>query len=347
MFVFYNNREGRVKNSPLINLSSIEAVVLRKIWIFLAVTISILLSSIDNTAVSVALPAITKAFNTNILVSGWVMSIYMLVSMSSMPLAVRISEIVGSKKALFYAQLLFISGSILCMLAPNIQLLILFRAMQGIGGSGFLPIGTTIISEEFPESRQRSIGLISSILPLGTIIGPNVGGLMVDSLGWNSIYWINIPFGIIVIAAVWLLLPARKRLTGRQQRLDIKGACLFFCSVGAFMLALTLLGDYVSVASVWHYAIIGALILSSAFFMIIFIATRTRCRTIINVRLLRAKPFVGATYLILSSAPVFWCFFADTPVCCFCFGMSTVQSGFILTPRSICMIVGATTTVFC
>jgi len=77
--------------------------------------------------------------------------------------------------------------------------LIAARFIQAIGGGGFMPSATGIISEEFPESRQKAIGLFSSIFPIGQLLGPNIGGWLISKFSWRSVFWINIPFGIVVL----------------------------------------------------------------------------------------------------------------------------------------------------
>src|SRR5205807_7702388 len=107
----------------------------------------------------------------------------------------------------------------LCGLAPNIYLLILFRVIQAIGGGAMLPAATGILVAEFPDNRDRMLGLFSSIFPLGGIIGPNLGGLIVQYASWREVFLVNVPIGIIAFAG--LLPRALRDEPTKRQRMDL------------------------------------------------------------------------------------------------------------------------------
>ena len=122
------------------------------------------------------------------------LSIYQIASTIVMPLVGKLSDIIGRKLTFILCLLMYILGSFLSAIAPTIEVLIIARFIQAIGGGGFMPSAVGIAAEEFPESRQKAIGLFSSIFPIGQILGPNLGGWLVSILGWKSVFWINIPF---------------------------------------------------------------------------------------------------------------------------------------------------------
>ncbi len=171
---------------------------MRRYLVFSVVSLALLLSSISNSSASVAFPVIMSDLNTSLIMAGWILPAYQLVQTIVMPVAGKISEVLGRRATFIAYTLLFSAGSILCALSPNIYLLIGARVIQAIGGGGFMPCAAGIVSDEFPEARQRFIGLFSSIFPIGTIIGPNVGEWMVETFGWRSIFWFNVPLGIVV-----------------------------------------------------------------------------------------------------------------------------------------------------
>ncbi|MBN1685166.1 MAG: MFS transporter, partial [Spirochaetales bacterium] len=166
---------------------------MRRYIVFGVVGLSLLLASISHSSASVAFPVIMSDLNTTLVLAGWILTAYQLVQTIVMPLAGKLSEIFSRRASFVAYALLFTVGSILCALAPNVYLLIGARVIQAIGGGGFMPCAAGIVSDEFPEARQRYIGLFSSIFPVGAIIGPNIGGWMVEALGWRSVFWLNVP----------------------------------------------------------------------------------------------------------------------------------------------------------
>ena len=138
--------------------------------------------SIDTTVVAVAFPHFIKDLGTNVLWAAWAVSIYFIAATTAMPLMGNLSDNFGRKKVFLISLILFTASSLGCGLAPDIYILVAFRFLQGIGGASFLPTASGIVSDYFPESRERGIGLFSSIIPIGGIIGPNLGGWIVSQI---------------------------------------------------------------------------------------------------------------------------------------------------------------------
>ena len=155
---------------------------MRRYLISISAGLGLLMYAIDSTAVAVAFPSFIKDFNTNVLWAGWTISIYLVATTSVMPLMGNLSDTFGRKKVFVYSLILFTVTSLACGLAPNIYSLIAFRFLQGAGGASFLPTAAGIMSDQFPEHRARAIGLLTSIFPIGGIIGPNPRGLDCESI---------------------------------------------------------------------------------------------------------------------------------------------------------------------
>ena len=257
--------------------------------VFVAVSLSLLLSAISGTAIAVAFPVITSSFDASLVLAGWVLSIYQLVSTAAMPLAGKASDVFGKKFTFIISLLFFTIGSVLCAIAPNIQLLILFRFIQGIGGGGFLPTAAGIVAETFPRSRQQLIGLFTSIFPIGQIIGPNIGGWLVTAYGWRSVFWFNVPLGIITLIVSAVLIKSGKREEGH---IDLKGTGLFTGSLFSFLAGLSFIGN-TSTGVSWP---LSALLLAVGIaLMIAFIRHVNRAENpIIDREVLRGKPFMAA-----------------------------------------------------
>ena len=187
--------------------------------VFCVTALSLLLVSISGTSVAVAFPEITAAFNASLILAGWVLSIHQLAGTVIMPLAGKAGDIFGGKRTFLISIAVFTGGSLVSAIAPNIWVLITGRFIQAIGAGAFLPLATSIISDYFPDKRQQAIGLFSSVFPIGMIIGPNIGGWLVESFGWQSVFWLNIPLGVVVFLFAWSL--AGKSEGGRS---DMTGA---------------------------------------------------------------------------------------------------------------------------
>ena len=300
-------------------------------FVFVVSALSFLLVAISGTSVAVAFPVITSSFNASLILAGWVLSVNQLAATAFMPLAGKAGDIFGGKRTFLISIAVFTIGSLLCAIATNIWFLIIARFIQAVGAGSFLPLATAIVSDQFPNSRQQAIGLFSSIMPIGMIIGPNIGGWLVDSFGWRSIFWLNIPLGVIVfIVALFLLKPGKRH----EGHLDMTGAGLFTGMLSALLIALSEIGNKHEgtslIVSILLFAAAGIL----AYF---FFRHEGHAKSpIIDLQVLKEKPFLAANIFnllygmavlgVMSFVPLF-----ATAI----FGMSTLASGVILTPRSV------------
>ncbi len=303
-------------------------------------SLSFLLVSISGTSISVAFPVIAQDLNASLILAGWVLSVNQLAGTAIMPLMGKAGDIFGAKRLFLISIAVFTIGSLLCALSPNIYFLIAARFIQAIGGGGFLPLMTAIASDLFPNSRQQAIGLFSSIFPIGMIIGPNIGGWLVGSYGWQSVFWLNIPLGVIVFIAMAFMLKETKREGGQ---LDLTGAGLFTGMLSALLIALSEIGNSGSGSS---WVVVGLLLAAGVIMGGLFLRHEVRAKDpIIDLQTLREGPFLasnifnflyGAAVLgIMSFIPLFATSF---------YGMSIFESGLILTPRSVGMIAASLVT---
>ncbi len=308
--------------------------------VFAIGSLSFLLVSISGTSVSVAFPVITSDFNASLILAGWILSVNQLAGTAIMPLAGKAGDIFGAKRIFLISIAVFTIGSLLSALAPNIYLLIAARFIQAIGAGGFLPLMTAIASDLFPNSRQQAIGLFSSIFPIGMIIGPNIGGWLVEAYGWRSVFWLNIPLGVIVFIAMFFMLKETKREGGQ---LDLSGTGLFSGMLSAFLIGLSEIGNTDSSSS----GLVAGILFAVAVIMgVFFFRHEAKAKNpIIDLQMLKEKPFFAANvFNFLYGAAVlglmgFIPLFATS-----IFGMSIFQSGLILTPRSIGMIAASIVT---
>ncbi len=304
---------------------------MQAILAFTAVQVVVLLSSISSTAVAVAFPNITAHYNTSLVLAGWVLSIYQLVAACSMVLMGKIGDVLGHKNIFLICSGLFVIGSLLAALAPNIQLLIAARFIQSIGGGGFMPTMVGITVEMFPRHRQQLIGVNMSINSLGGIIGPNIGSWLVTSFGWQSIFWFNVPIVILAVIPLFFIL---KSTQGKKVHIDFSGAGLLSAFLFTFMIGLS---QIVHSGNGPGWLITGLLFVASIVFLVMFIRHELKTSDpIIDLALLRLKPFAAANiYNFIYGSCVFG-FTSLIPLYAVSvYGMTTIQSGYVLMARSI------------
>jgi len=316
---------------------------MRRYLVFAVVGLGLLMYSIDTTAVAVAFPNFMKDFGTAVLWAAWTISIYYIALTMSMPLMGNLSDSFGRKRVYLVSLGLFTCSSLACGLAPNIYALIACRFLQGIGGAAFLPTASGIVSDYFPENRERVIGLFTSIFPIGGIIGPNLGGWIVSRFSWRYIFYINLPIGAVLMAAVIMLLEDAKGIS--RPRTDFAGALFMSGGILFLMFSLNLIGESLEARSLLFAAFFLALSASSIF--LFFRQEKRETNPIVDLALLKSTPFLAANLLNLVmgaavlAVSAFLPFYATSV-----YKLSTLMSGMILTPRSLGTIPASAVTSF-
>jgi EmrB/QacA subfamily drug resistance transporter len=316
---------------------------MRRYLIFASAGLGLLMYSIDSTVVAVAFPNFIKDFGTNVLWAAWTISIYLIAVTSVMPLMGNLSDGFGRKKVFLISLILFTVSSLACGLAPNIYTLVACRFLQGVGGASFLPTAAGIVSDLFPENRERAIGLFTSIFPIGGIVGPNLGGWIVSRYSWRYIFYINLPIGIGLAMLIMILLKDSKVLS--RPHIDFVGASFFFGAILFLMLGLNLIAESFSTSSLFLTAIL--LVVSFSFLYLFFRQEKKDSNPILDMALLRSKPFLAANlYNMMVGAGVFGTFAFIPLYATSVHQLSTLASGMILTPRSLGIIPASAITSF-
>jgi EmrB/QacA subfamily drug resistance transporter len=319
---------------------SVERRAVGSYLLFGLVGLGLLMSSINLTIVAVALPAMTRSLDTSLSWVGWTLTAYQLVMVVVLPLAGRLSDSLGRKRVFLFCVGTFTVGSLLCGLAPNIGWLIAFRVLQAVGGAGLMPSAVGIVSDRFEQRRSQFIGLLSSVLPIGTVIGPNLGGWIVQQWGWREVFFVNVPIGVLVLVGAAAILHDRRKPTPFQ-RFDYPGAALFATAMLAWMLALTWLGND---AGAWRMALFWLLLVGAGVLFWLFSwQERRTSEPIVEPGIAVRQPYLAAHLynLFLGAASVGLVslipFYAVAH-----YGMSSVLSGVVLTPRSL-VVIGVST----
>ena len=176
-----------------------------KWWILVAVGLCLFLGSIDGSIVNVALPTLMREFQTDFPTIQWVTLAY-LIGLAVLVVGMgRLADMVGKKRIFSLGIVLFLAGSALCGLTPNAYWLIGFRFLQSIGAAMMLAVGVAILTETWPaHERGKAIGLSAGFISMGIVIGPAIGGVMLQYLSWHWIFYVNIPIGAVALALVLL-----------------------------------------------------------------------------------------------------------------------------------------------
>lgn len=215
----------------------------RTIVVTIGLMFSLFLASMEATVVATAMPTIVGQLG-GLETYSWVFSAYMLASTTMVPLFGKLSDIFGRRPVYLSAMALFLFGSLLCGLATSMNQLIAFRAVQGIGAGGLLPLVFTIIGDMFSlEQRARMQGLFSGVWGVSAVVGPLLGGFLVDQVDWRWVFWINVVPGLLATALVGLAWIDRARAQGvARPSIDWRGAGLLTASVLLLLLGLLDLG---------------------------------------------------------------------------------------------------------
>jgi EmrB/QacA subfamily drug resistance transporter len=225
--------------------------------ILMSLMLTMFLAALDQTIVATALPTIGRQFQ-DVSNLSWVITAYLLASTAVAPVFGTLSDIYGRRAMIITALSLFVAGSVLCALAPNIQVLILARGLQGLGGGGILPIVQTVISDLVtPRERGQYQAYFSGVWVAAGIGGPVLGGVFAEHLHWSMIFWINVPLGLASLA---MLLPRMGKIPvfHRRRKVDWLGGVLLMVSAVAFMLVLTWGGNRYLWLSPVIIAMVGA-----------------------------------------------------------------------------------------
>ncbi|HEY7175634.1 MAG TPA: MFS transporter, partial [Micromonosporaceae bacterium] len=268
----------------------------RRVLVLLICCMSLLIVGVDSTIVNVALPAIQHSFRTSVSGLQWIVSAYTLVLASLLMLSGSTADRIGRRRTFQTGLVVFALGSLLCSVAPGLGWLVAFRMVQAIGGSMLNPVAMSIITNVFTEPRERAqaIGVWAGVIGISLALGPVVGGLLIDSIGWRSIFWINVPIGIGALALTALFVPESR--ADRPRRPDWVGQAF----VLGFLATLTY-GIIEGPGRGWGSAPILACFAAAAILLAGLLGyERRREEPLIDLRFFASVPFSSATVIAVS-----------------------------------------------
>ncbi len=210
----------------------------RKWYVMAAVAMGVFLATIDGSIVNVALPTLVRELDTNFATVQWVVLSYLLTLTILMLGVGRLGDMIGKKSIYTAGFVVFTVGSVLCAVSPNVYWLIGFRVIQAVGGAMVFALGMAIVTEAFPQTeRGKALGIIGTVVSVGIVFGPTVGGILIDALSWHWIFLVNLPVGIVGTLMAMRFVPVSQ--PAGEKKFDYLGAATMFVSLLALLLALT------------------------------------------------------------------------------------------------------------
>jgi EmrB/QacA subfamily drug resistance transporter len=299
--------------------------------------IAMLFGALDGTIVGTAMPRIVGELGGLSLMT-WLTTAYMLTSTTVVPIAGKLADLLGRRVIYVTGLVIFMVGSALCGMANDMTELIIYRGLQGIGGGIMMPMAMVVIGDVFTgKERAKWQGVFGGLYGLASVIGPQIGGFIVDHLNWRWVFYINLPVGIL--ATIFIAMGLSKYKAEGPVKFDLAGMFTMVVGVVSLLLALTFGGDKYEWTS-WQ--IIALFAVALVFLTLFVFVERKAEEPILPMHLFKHRTFTvlnGIGFLMsvgMFGAIMFVPFFMQGVV-----GVSATQSGTIMTPMMITMIIGS------
>lgn len=310
----------------------------RKWGVLIAVGAGTYMSALDISVVNTVLPIVNKTFNSDIATVEWVVIIYLLLVSGMLPGFGRLGDLRGHKPVYIGGFILFIASSLLCAISPTILALIGARAFQSIGASMLSANSPAILTKTFPANqRGRALGLMATMTYLGLITGPSLGGWLAEYYGWRSVFYINLPVGLIaLLLSIWFIQKdAPEKIA---ERFDWAGALTFLGGLVSLLLALNRGHDWG-----WTSPAILGLFACAIVLLGVFLWIESRVRApMLDLSLFRIRSFSTS---ISSAVLNYVCVYSIVFLMPFYLiqgrGLSPSQAGLLLTAQPIVMAIVA------
>ncbi len=299
---------------------------------------AVFMAVVDGSVVNIALPTITAYFGVNLTLSQWIVTGY-LVTMTSLLLVFgRISEYIGRSRVFVLGFFIFTIASLACGLSQTLMQLIFFRVIQAVGASMLFSISGAIIFSIYPKSeRGKAMGYVGATVAVGSIAGPVLGGFLVDTLGWEYIFLINVPIGALFIPLALKYL-GREEIAARAVRMDWPGAAaMVICMVSLMFMLSSLAGEHAVSLAVTAFAMVFV----SSLVAFIFIEKRVP-EPLLDLSIFRVYPFslsILATFLYF--AAIFMINVAGPFYFEGVYGLSPSQVGIVFLIMPMIMVIGS------
>ncbi|MFE9442637.1 MFS transporter [Streptomyces sp. NPDC006602] len=266
----------------------------RRMLVLAICCMSLLIVSLDNTVLNVALPSMQKELHASTSGLQWTIDAYTLVLASLLMLAGSTADRIGRKRVFMAGLIVFTIGSALCSVAPDLEMLVVFRMVQAVGGSMLNPVAMSIITNTFtdPRERARAIGAWGAVVGISMAAGPLVGGLLVESVGWRSIFWINLPVGLAALLLTLRYVPESR--APKARRPDPVGQIMVIALFGSLTYAI------IEAPNAGFTTVLPFAAVALAALVGLLRYEPRRDEPLIDLRFFRSAPFSGATVIAVS-----------------------------------------------
>lgn len=302
----------------------------------IAVFVATFMTAIEGTIITTAMPTIVGSLH-GIEIMNWVFSIYLLTSAMLTPIYGKLADNIGRKPIFLFGTLLFMIGSALCGLSNSMLTLILSRAVQGIGAGAMMPVALTIIADLYPvEKRAKVLGLNSTAWGIASVVGPLAGGVIVDTVGWHWIFFINVPIGVFLLGMIWFYFHETKK-TKKSGKMDLLGSFFMMVTLVSLLLGFQLLGD-----QGLSIAVVSLLILAIVTFLLFYRVEKKAADPLIDLALFHSRTFVVVNIVAALASGFLMGIDVYIPMWMQgVLGMSAGIGGLVLAPLSILWMVGS------
>jgi EmrB/QacA subfamily drug resistance transporter len=310
----------------------------RKWWVLVAVGTGSFMAALDGSVVNTILPVIKNAFKSDVATVEWIVTVYLLAISGLLLTFGRLGDLRGHKSVYIWGFSIFVLSSALCGSAPSAEMLIIFRGMQAIGGAMLASNSPAILTGNFPpERRGQAIGLVSMMTYLGLTVGPSLGGWLTQTLGWRSVFYINVPVGALALTLSLIFIPKGSPAeTGKK--FDLAGAALFLAGLVALMLGLNQGAEWG-----WLSAPILGSLGAAAVLLTIFVFVELRSPApMLDLTLFRNPLFSASTLsALLNYISIYSLIFLMPFYLIQGRGLNPAQAGLLLTAQPILMAITA------
>ncbi|MFI2189234.1 MFS transporter [Streptomyces sioyaensis] len=303
----------------------------RRLLVLAICCMSLLIVSLDATILNVALPSIQRDLHASVSGMQWTIDAYTLVMASLLMLAGSTADRLGRRRVFVVGLVVFALGSLLCSLAPGLEWLVVFRMVQAVGGSMLNPVAMSIITNTFtePRERARAIGVWGGVVGISMAAGPVIGGLLVQSVGWRSIFWINVPIGALALFLTLRYVPESR--APKPRRVDPVGQLLVITLLGSLTYAIIEAPN-----AGWTSPQILVFVMVAQGSLAGLIAyERRRHEPLLDLRFFHSAPFSGATVVAVSAfAALAGFLFINTLYLQNIRGLSALDAGLYMLPMA-------------
>lgn len=262
-----------------------QKMSVRDLLIVVVIGLGSFMAGLDGTIVNIALPTIAKSFDVSTVTVSWVLNAYLIVMVTLLLAASRIGDMKGYRGIYIAGFALFTLGSVTCGIAPSIEILILSRMLQAVGGAIISALGAVMVASYLSSSvRGQALGIVAMFLMLGAALGPVIGGFLTSAFSWRFIFYVNLPVGIFAILLGMHVLPRLDPVTPKA-KMDVLGVLLLFVALGTLIFGLNTVQGNAQTAGMISLVV-------SALFWILFILQERRGREpLINTALFSSRAY--------------------------------------------------------